>query len=75
MKAGIIGGTGKMGKLFAPVFERAGYEVYVSGRSTTVTNATIAQTCDLVIVSVPIHDTIRVIQEITPYVREDQTSL
>jgi len=72
MKAGIIGGTGKMGKLFAPVFERAGYEVYVSGRSTTVTNATIAQTCDLVIVSVPIHDTIRVIQEITPYVRKDQ---
>ena len=31
MKAGIIGGTGKMGRLFAPVFERAGYEVLVSG--------------------------------------------
>ncbi|MGB8821065.1 MAG: prephenate dehydrogenase/arogenate dehydrogenase family protein, partial [Methanoregula sp.] len=56
MKAGIIGGTGKMGKLFAPVFERAGYEMIVSGRSTAVTNADIAETCDLVIVSVPIRD-------------------
>ena len=27
MKAGIIGGTGKMGRLFVPIFERAGYEV------------------------------------------------
>jgi prephenate dehydrogenase len=72
MKAGIIGGTGKMGRLFTPVFERAGYNVSVSGRSTTVTNTTIAQTCDLVIVSVPIRDTIRVIGEISPYLREDQ---
>ncbi len=32
MKAGIIGGTGKMGRLFTPVFERAGYEVVVSGQ-------------------------------------------
>ena len=33
-KAGIIGGTGKMGRLFAKVFENAGYEVLVSGRKT-----------------------------------------
>ena len=72
MKAGIIGGTGKMGRLYVPVFERAGYEVSVSGRSTTVTNTTVARTCDLVIVSVPIHDTVRVIDEIAPYLREDQ---
>ena len=72
MKAGIIGGTGKMGRLFVPVFERAGYEVCVSGSSTTVTNATIARTCDLVIVSVPIHDTVRIINEIAPHLREDQ---
>ena len=32
MKAGIIGGTGKMGRLFDPVFERAGYDVLVSGQ-------------------------------------------
>jgi prephenate dehydrogenase len=72
MKAGIIGGTGKMGKLFAPVFERAGYEVIVSGRLTEMTSTEIAETCDLVIVSVPIHDTVRVIGEIAPLLTKDQ---
>jgi prephenate dehydrogenase len=72
MKAGIIGGTGKMGRLFTPVFERAGYEVLVSGRSTLLTNADLAEQCDLVIVSVPIHDTVRVIEEIGPVLRKDQ---
>ena len=38
MKAGIIGGTGRMGRLFAKVFERAGYEVLVSGRKTALTS-------------------------------------
>jgi len=72
MKAGIIGGTGKMGKLFTPVFERAGYEVLVSGRSTRLTNTDLAEQCDLVIVSVPIHDTVRVIEEISPVLTKDQ---
>jgi prephenate dehydrogenase len=72
MKAGIIGGTGKMGRLFTPVFERAGYEVLVSGRSTRLTNTDLAEQCDLIIVSVPIHDTVRVIEEISPILRKDQ---
>jgi prephenate dehydrogenase len=72
MKAGIIGGTGKMGRLFTPVFERAGYEVLVSGRSTRLTNTDLAEQCDLVIVSVPIHDTVQVIEEISPVLTKDQ---
>jgi prephenate dehydrogenase len=72
MKAGIIGGTGKMGRLFTPVFERAGYEVVVSGRSTLLTNTELAEQCDLVIVSVPIHDTVRIINEISPVLTRDQ---
>ncbi len=72
MKAGIIGGTGKMGRFFTPVFERAGYEVMVSGRSTPLTNADLAEQCDLVIVSVPIHDAVRVIEEITPVLTRGQ---
>ena len=43
MKAGIIGGTGMMGRLFVPVFEKAGYEVMISGRSTDVTARDIAE--------------------------------
>jgi prephenate dehydrogenase len=72
MKAGIIGGTGKMGRLFIPIFERAGYEVLVSGRSTALANTQLAERCDIVIVSVPIHDTIRVIGEIAPFMTKEQ---
>ena len=71
-KAGIIGGTGRMGRLFAGVFRRAGYEVMVSGRSTKITSHDIAQECDLVIVSVPIRDTVRVIEEIAPLLGKGQ---
>lgn len=70
--AGIIGGTGKMGRLFRPVFERAGYEVLVSGRSTEHTARDLAERSDLVIVSVPIRDTVRVIEEIAPVLTRDQ---
>jgi prephenate dehydrogenase len=72
MKAGIIGGTGKMGRLFVPVFERAGYVVMVSGRSTNVTARDIARSCDLVVVSVPIRETVRVIEEIAPLLTRNQ---
>ncbi len=71
-KAGIIGGTGKMGRLFAGVFRRAGYEVVVSGRTTEITAKDIAKACDLVIVSVPIRDTVTVIEEIAPLLKKDQ---
>ncbi|MFA4859245.1 prephenate dehydrogenase/arogenate dehydrogenase family protein [Methanoregula sp.] len=72
MKAGIIGGTGKMGRLFTRVFEDAGYDVVVSGRKTAITGAGIAKTCDIVIVSVPIRETVRVIEEIAPLLNEGQ---
>ncbi|OPY38511.1 MAG: prephenate dehydrogenase [Methanoregula sp. PtaU1.Bin051] len=72
MKAGIIGGTGKMGRLFAGVFTRSGYDVIVSGRSTRITAQDIARECDLVIVSVPIRDTVKVINTITPLLTKDQ---
>jgi prephenate dehydrogenase len=72
MLAGIIGGTGRMGQLFRPVFERAGYEVLVSGRSTELSATALAERCDLVIVSVPIRDTVKVIEEVAPVMSRDQ---
>jgi len=72
MKAGIIGGTGKMGQLFVPVFERAGYDVLVAGRTTSLTGADLTRQCDLVIVSVPIRDTVNVIGEIAPLLARNQ---
>jgi len=72
MKAGIIGGTGKMGRLFAPVFTRAGYETLVSGRTTALSAREIAGTCDIVVVSVPIRETEKVIETIAPLMEPHQ---
>ncbi|HUK92433.1 MAG TPA: prephenate dehydrogenase/arogenate dehydrogenase family protein, partial [Methanomicrobiales archaeon] len=72
MIAGIVGGTGKMGRLFSAVLERHGFEVRVSGRSTPLTNRRLAEESDLVMVSVPIRSTVDVIREIAPLLGEDQ---
>lgn len=72
MKIGIIGGTGGMGTLFSQVFKEAGHEVIISGRRTKITTEDIARLSDIVIVSVPIRDTIQVIEDIIPLISEDQ---
>ncbi|NTW92698.1 MAG: prephenate dehydrogenase/arogenate dehydrogenase family protein [Methanoregulaceae archaeon] len=72
MKVGIIGGTGKMGGFFAGVFKRAGHDVLICGRNTRVTCRDLAQECHLVMVSVPIRDTVRVIREIAPLLTPSQ---
>ncbi len=61
-----------MGSLFAEVFGRAGHEVLRSGRRTPLTNATVAEQSDWVMVSVPIRETVRVIEEIIPHLDEEQ---
>ena len=71
-KVGIIGGTGAMGGLFAPVFARAGFTVEVSGRTTPRTNMDLARDADILIVSVPIRKTVEVIEEIAPFLSADQ---
>lgn len=68
---GIIGGTGRMGSWFASFFENQGFSVSSAGRRTGLTPSTVARECEVVIVSVPITDTIGVIRELGPLVRED----
>jgi prephenate dehydrogenase len=72
MLVGVVGGTGQMGSFFARVFELAGHEVRVSGRNTLVTSVDLAREADILIISVPIHSTIPVIQQITPFVHAGQ---
>jgi prephenate dehydrogenase len=72
MRAGIIGGTGKMGRLFGAVLSRHGFEVRVSGRRTELSNRELAEESDLVMVSVPIRSTLAVIAEIAPLLGKDQ---
>ena len=61
-----------MGTIFAGILMRAGYEVEVAGRATALTPAALAGECDLVMVSVPIRDTVRVIREIAPLLTGEQ---
>jgi prephenate dehydrogenase len=68
---GIIGGTGRMGSWFADFFENQGFSVSSAGKRTGLTPSTVARECEVVIVSVPITDTIEVIRELGPLVRED----
>ncbi len=72
MLAGIIGGTGQMGRFFAGVFEAAGWETIVSGTKTSLTSRDVAEMADLVMVSVPIRATVGVIREIAPLLSEEQ---
>ena len=72
MLAGIIGGTGQMGRFFAGVFEAAGWEVIVSGTKTSLTNQDVAEMADLIMVSVPIRATVGVIREVAPILSEEQ---
>jgi prephenate dehydrogenase len=71
-RVGIIEGTGKMGAFFSHVFRRAGFLVLCSGRSTDLTNRSLAEESDIVVVSVPIRSTVAVIGEIAPLLTCDQ---
>ena len=78
MKVLIIGGTGEMGKWFTPFFKKHGYEVVVWGSSGKVEVAeqmgvefaydldAAISTSDIVIVTVPINITEKVISETAP---------
>ncbi len=67
----IIGGTGQMGQKFAKKFLEAGFDVLISGRTTELTNKDIAKRGDVIIITVPIHKTKNVIEEIVPFVKDD----
>ncbi|MFH0966318.1 MAG: prephenate dehydrogenase/arogenate dehydrogenase family protein [Methanobacteriota archaeon] len=72
MKVGIVGGTGQMGSFFTRVFEKGGHTVRVSGRKTPVTSEDLARESDIIIISIPIHLTIPVIQHIAPLLHDGQ---
>lgn len=68
-KIAIIGGKGQMGLMFAEAFKKKGCEVTLAGRQDN--NIEAVKDADIVIVSVPIRETVKVIEEITPHIKED----
>jgi prephenate dehydrogenase len=69
-KVGIVGGTGRMGSWLALLLEGRGLTVLRTGRKTDLTPSEMARQCDVVVISVPIADTVRIIKEIGPLVSE-----
>lgn len=68
---GIIGGTGRFGGWFKGFFEERGFKVLISSRKTELTVRELAGKSDIVIVSVPIAETKKIIREIKDHVRPD----
>jgi prephenate dehydrogenase len=66
----IIGGNGQMGQKFAREFLSQGYIVLIADVDTQLTNKGVAAKGDIVIVTVPIHTTMDVIDEIVPVMKE-----
>lgn len=72
MKIGIIGGKGKMGKVFSEFFKNLGYEVLISDLKTSLTPVKLAQKADVIIVTVPIDQTASVIKKFVHKLRPSQ---
>src|SRR3989338_9416756 len=68
---GIIGGKGRMGKLFAEFFAAKGITVLISDIGTKLTNKELSQRSNIVIISVPIDVTLKTIKEVLPYLKKD----
>lgn len=66
---GIIGGKGKMGTWFGNFFQSQGLKIIISDVDTKLSNRELAKIADIVIVSVPISKTVKVIKEVRNFVR------
>src|SRR5262245_19962559 len=67
----VIGGEGQMGALIARMFRELGHRVVVADLATPLTPRQAAVGADVVVISVPIQTTTRVIEELGPHVRPD----
>ena len=72
MKIGIIGGKGKMGKMFFDFFLNNGHEVIISDLGTKMTNEKLVKMSDAVLFSVPIDKAVQVIASVLPFTRKEQ---
>ena len=67
---GIIGGTSQFGNWFKFFFESQGLKVLIASRKTKLTPIELAKIADIVIVSVPISATLKIIKTIRGYIKK-----
>ena len=70
-RIGIMGGTGGMGRWFADFLKGQGCAVETLGKGQEDEIPALARRSSVVVVSVPIHATIRTIERVGPHMRED----
>jgi prephenate dehydrogenase len=68
---GIIGGLGKMGRWFHRFFREQGYAVSIADRNTSETPEDLARACQVVLVAVPLQDTIQVVRRIGSLIQKE----
>ncbi|MBI5414832.1 prephenate dehydratase [Candidatus Peregrinibacteria bacterium] len=68
---GIVGGKGKMGRFFAHMFQKQGFEVFISDKRSKISNTELAKKSDIVLISVPIDVTTSVIREVGPHIKKE----
>jgi prephenate dehydrogenase len=79
LKIGIVGGTGRLGLVFAKFFKSKGYEIFISGRSIAkarriakqndlkaLTSEKLVKTCDAILFSLPMSTALQVISKLAP---------
>lgn len=69
---GIVGGTGVMGQWLQKLFADAGYGVLVTGRNTDLTHAECVAHSDVILINVPIRNTVEVIEQVAPLMHDGQ---
>jgi prephenate dehydrogenase len=69
---GIIGGKGKMGRLFEPIFKRYAKKVLLSDQTS---NEKVVKESNVLVFTVPIASTIEVIKSLLPLIHKDQLLL
>lgn len=75
IRIGVIGGTRGMGRWFAGFLGKQGFTVAVCDEKTQLTPAGLAESCDVVVVSVPIGITVGIIEQIGPLLKEESLLL
>jgi prephenate dehydrogenase len=69
---GIIGGLGEMGRLFSELFSRQGFRVKVADLNTPLTPEQVIRESQIVLFTVPLHETVDIIRQLVPHVGPDQ---
>lgn len=69
-KIGIVGGRGQMGRWCSNLFINQGFDVLFSDHKTLMTPEEMVGLCNVIIISVPISETIEVIKKLGPLVPE-----